>query len=252
MNQVENMLMDIELHHDVKVLYACEAGSRAYGFATDNSDYDIRFIYIAPLKEYLSLKKKEDTITLQDDLYDIQGWDLKKALLLACKSNPSLYEWMLSPIIYKEFDHSMLSLKNVVLRDYSKKVLAYHYANMAKKNIQEWSRKKESSYLIHAARASMMLEQIFHYHGKTIHFQNLVEKSNIFSKDELALLFLLKVGEDVKEHPFINEIATKTSRYILSTEESLVKLEEGAMNSTVLEKLFFQQLGIEGECDHKN
>lgn len=248
------MLTNMELHHDVKILYACEAGSRAYGFATESSDYDIRFIYIAPLKKYLSLTKKEETITKQDDKYDVQGWDLKKALLLASKSNPSLYEWMLSPIVYRKLDPVMTSMINVVLTHYSKKALGFHYSNMIKNNLQAWSRKNEISHLVHAVRASLMLEQVIHFDNDpdTINFQELTEKSNTFTNEELSLLFCLKTGEEVTGLPLISQLCAKVSHFITASEPSLPHLKEGTMNLRVLEELFFQQLGIEGERDYKS
>lgn len=247
MNRIEDMLTTIELTHNVKILYACEAGSRAYGFATEESDYDIRFIYVAPLKDYLSLWKKEDTINQQDDIYDIQGWDLKKALLLAGKSNPSLYEWMLSPIVYRELDFAMLSLKDTVLKDYSRKVLAFHYANMAKNNLQAWSRKNVASHLVHAVRASLMLEQVIHYESGTIEFEELIKKSNTFNKEDLSHLFSLKTGEEITDKPHISQLFAKVSNFIDASEGSLIFLKEGTVNRKVLDELFFQQLGIEGE-----
>ncbi|WP_404428315.1 DNA polymerase beta superfamily protein [Sutcliffiella horikoshii] len=252
MNRIEDMLTNIELIHNVKILYACEAGSRAYGFATEGSDYDIRFIYVAPLKNYLSLWKKEDTITQQDDMYDIQGWDIKKALLLARKSNPSLYEWMLSPIIYRELDFAMLSLKDTVLKDYSSKVLAFHYANMAKNNLHAWSKKNVASHLVHAVRASLMLEQVIHNKPVTIEFEELIKKSNTFTQEDLGLLFCLKTREEITDKLHISQLHAKVSNFIDASEESLVFLKEGTVNRNMLEELFFQQLGIEGEGDHKS
>ncbi|UAL45703.1 DNA polymerase beta superfamily protein [Sutcliffiella horikoshii] len=247
MNRIEDMLTTIELTHKVKILYACEAGSRAYGFATEDSDYDIRFIYVAPLKDYLSLWKKEDTITQQDDIYDIQGWDLKKALLLAGKSNPSLYEWMLSPIVYRELDFAMLSLKDTVLKDYSRKVLAFHYANMAKNNLQVWRKKNVVSHLVHAVRASLMLEQVIHHEPVTLELEELIKKSKTFTKEDLSHLFSLKTGEEITDKPHIPQLFTKVSTFIHAAEESLILLKEGTVNRNMLEDLFFQQLGLEGE-----
>ncbi|MGD6781234.1 nucleotidyltransferase domain-containing protein [Sutcliffiella horikoshii] len=253
MNRVEDRLTSLELKHNVKILYACEAGSRAYGLATESSDFDIRFIYIAPLKDYLSLRKKEDTISNQDDMFDIQGWDLKKALLLAGKSNPSLYEWMLSPIVYRELDVAMLPLNDIILKDYSRKVLAFHYANMAKNNLHAWRKKNVASHLVHAVRASLMLEQVIHNEEfATIEFQHLIKNSNTFTNKELSLLFSLKTGEEVTDIPLISQLFAKVSNFITASEELMVHLEEGKVKLSVLEEFFFQQLGIEGEWDHKS
>jgi uncharacterized protein len=84
----------IEGTYKVKVLYACESGSRAWGFPSKNSDYDVRFIYIHEEDWYLSIDQKRDVIELPiNDLLDINGWELTKALRLFRKSNPPLLEW---------------------------------------------------------------------------------------------------------------------------------------------------------------
>ena len=96
---VKEKLVEIESEYNTKILYACESGSRAWGFPSPNSDYDVRFIYSHDLDWYLSLRDKKDTIDLpiNDDL-DIGGWEIKKALGLLWKSNPPLLEWLQSPI----------------------------------------------------------------------------------------------------------------------------------------------------------
>lgn len=95
-------LKEIEEKEDVKIIYAVESGSRAWGFESDDSDYDVRFIYVRKIKDYLSMFPKKDTIHFElNNIYDINGWDLQKALKLLYQSNPTLYEWNHSPIIYK-------------------------------------------------------------------------------------------------------------------------------------------------------
>lgn len=91
----------IEEREDIVAFYACESGSRAWGFPSVDSDYDIRFLYMHPVDWYLSIIEKRDVIErpLENQL-DISGWDLKKALGLFHKSNPPLLEWLNSPIVY--------------------------------------------------------------------------------------------------------------------------------------------------------
>ena len=83
----------IETKNNVKIIFACEAGSRAWGFESPDSDYDIRFVYVRPKDWYFSInvENRRDVIELPilDD-YDINGWDIRKALKLMRKSNPSL------------------------------------------------------------------------------------------------------------------------------------------------------------------
>lgn len=97
-----NKLKDIEETENVTIIYAVESGSRAWGFESKDSDYDVRFVYVRKVEDYLSLYKKRDVIEYElNDIYDINGWDIQKVLKLAQKSNPTLYEWIHSPIIYK-------------------------------------------------------------------------------------------------------------------------------------------------------
>ena len=87
-------LREIEQKEHVHILHCVESGSRAWGFASPNSDYDVRFIYVRPLEYYLRLEKTRDVIEWQlDDTLDINGWDLQKALRLLHSSNPTLFEW---------------------------------------------------------------------------------------------------------------------------------------------------------------
>src|SRR6476620_8167174 len=100
--EIKIELQRLEAKHNIKVLYAVESGSRAWGFASKNSDWDVRFIYIHPLDWYLAIEEKKDNIEviLPNDI-DMAGWELRKALLLFRKSNPPLLEWLRSPVIYK-------------------------------------------------------------------------------------------------------------------------------------------------------
>jgi predicted nucleotidyltransferase len=100
--QIGDVLRRIERRERVRILLAVESGSRAWGFASPDSDYDVRFVYARPLDWYLSLQQPRDVIELPiDDLLDVNGWDIQKALRLACKPNPVLLEWLQSPIVYR-------------------------------------------------------------------------------------------------------------------------------------------------------
>ena len=99
--RIRDTLVRIEAENDVKVLYACESGSRAWGFPSADSDYDVRFIYLHPTDWYLSidLERRRDVIELPiDDNLDVNGWDLCKALQLFCKSNPPLLDEKLNVV----------------------------------------------------------------------------------------------------------------------------------------------------------
>lgn len=100
---IERRLAAIERDFGVEIFYACESGSRAWDFASPDSDYDVRFLYRHPRDWYLSLNEQRDVIeTPIEGVYDINGWDLRKGLRLALKANPVLFEWLSSPIRYLE------------------------------------------------------------------------------------------------------------------------------------------------------
>ncbi len=129
---IKDKLKEIEEKYNVKILYAVESGSRAWGFASKDSDYDVRFIYVHEKNYYLGLEKKKDVIEyiLNDEL-DISGWDLSKALTLLYASNPTLLEWLNSPIIYYE-DECILELRKIMNANINEKAIMYHYISMAK------------------------------------------------------------------------------------------------------------------------
>jgi len=100
---IKNKLEIIEKDHGIKILYSCESGSRAWGFPSPDSDYDVRFIYIRKLEDYLSIGTKKDHLSFPiNDELDIYGWDISKVLQLITKSNTTPFEWLQSPVIYKE------------------------------------------------------------------------------------------------------------------------------------------------------
>ena len=95
-------LREIEAREHVRILHCVESGSRAWGFASPDSDYDVRFVYVRQPEHYLRLDKTRDVIEWQlDDTLDINGWDLQKTLRLLHRSNPTVFEWNSSPILYK-------------------------------------------------------------------------------------------------------------------------------------------------------
>jgi uncharacterized protein len=99
---INSQLQQLARQEQIIILYACESGSRAWGFPSPDSDYDVRFIHLRPLEWYLSIEDRRDTIDLPvDKVLDINGWDLRKALKLFKGSNSVIYEWIQSPISYE-------------------------------------------------------------------------------------------------------------------------------------------------------
>lgn len=132
-------LKEIEDKEHVTILYAIESGSRGWGFESKDSDYDVRFIYVHPLDWYLSIKDKRDVIEYPpSNSLDISGWDIKKALKLFKNSNPPLYEWLSSPIVYLERGKFVRKLKDLTPQFYSPVSCLHHYLSMAKGNYKAY------------------------------------------------------------------------------------------------------------------
>ncbi|MDE5415253.1 nucleotidyltransferase domain-containing protein [Alkalihalobacterium chitinilyticum] len=135
--KIKNILSEMEAAHHIKIIYACEAGSRAWGTASSDSDYDVRFIYIHPINWYLSIEQKREVLEFPvTKELDMVGWDLRKALALLNKSNPTLLEWLQSSIVYYEKDEIVNELRLLSHSTFSAKTCLYHYLNMAKRNVK--------------------------------------------------------------------------------------------------------------------
>ena len=132
MNEIiNNQLAQVEKTHDCQILFAVESGSRAWGFASPDSDYDVRFVYAHPLDFYLSVLERRDVIeeTLPGDL-DVSGWELRKALRLFAGCNLAFNEWLNSPIIYQSTP--VLNQLRALIPDYfNPKKALHHYSSMA-------------------------------------------------------------------------------------------------------------------------
>lgn len=128
-----------EAEHGVRILFAIESGSRAWGFASPNSDYDVRFIYAHDPDWYLALdlEAQRDVIEypIVDDI-DLNGWDVRKALQLFSRSNPGFVEWIQSPITYIERGSFRAEALQLLPQLYSVQNGVQHYRSMARKNYQ--------------------------------------------------------------------------------------------------------------------
>ena len=135
---IPQKLAEIEKKENIKILHCVESGSRAWGFPSPDSDFDVRFIYVRPKEYYLRLDKTRDVIEWQlDETLDINGWDLQKVLRLLHKSNPTLFEWNNSPIVYKT-TNEWKEISSVIGEYFKQKSGLYHYLSMAKSNYREY------------------------------------------------------------------------------------------------------------------
>jgi predicted nucleotidyltransferase len=144
---IDEVLGSLERGEQVRILFACESGSRAWGFESADSDWDVRFLFVRPVKSYLVLDAPADQLERQvDSAYgslDVVGWDLAKSLRLLRKSNPALIEWFRSPIIYRWVEPFCAEMHGLVDRSFSPKASGFHYGNTARTYFREYLQTKE-------------------------------------------------------------------------------------------------------------
>ena len=134
--EIQDNLTAIEEKHGIRILLAVESGSRAWGFSSPDSDYDVRFIYAWPRDEYLRVDPIKDVIEWKlDEVLDINGWDLKKALLAFAKGNPGIMEWANSGIVYR-ISETWDLIREPALHYFSEKAALNHYYGLAKKTVE--------------------------------------------------------------------------------------------------------------------
>ncbi len=165
-SKIKEKLAEIEEKENVKILLAIESGSRAWGFASPDSDYDVRFIYVRPMEDYLRLDEPKDIIEWQlDDVLDINGWDLKKALVQFRRGNATLFEWSNSPVVYqktKEWNY----IYEVAKSYFSAKSGVHHYYGTAKNTFTTYLQAETVKYkkYFYALRPLLACKYIEEYH----------------------------------------------------------------------------------------
>lgn len=208
--EIKTELSRLEERHEIKILLAVESGSRAWGFASTDSDWDVRYIYIHKLDWYLKIDEGRDSQEeiLPNDL-DLAGWELKKALRLFRKSNPPMLEWLRSPIIYQKQFSTAGKLRELSDRYFNPKSCMYHYLSMAKGNFKEFLQKDlvKSKKYFYVLRPVLACDWIRTRNTMPpMEFQDLVETQirDETLKAEIAGLLKRKIaGEELKEEPKI-------------------------------------------------
>ncbi|WP_201714729.1 nucleotidyltransferase domain-containing protein [Rossellomorea arthrocnemi] len=218
---ITEVIKQIELDNDIKILFACESGSRAWGFPSKDSDYDVRFIYIHKPNWYLSIDQKRDVIEIPardsisipiDPLLDMSGWELTKALRLFRKSNPPLLEWLKSSIVYYQSYSTIDQMRELDQRVFSPISCLYHYLNMAKGSFRDYLqgeevRIKKYFYVLRPVLAAKWIEK--YQSIPPMEFQELVEDLLPAGelKDSIAtLLKRKKAGEELNLEPRLDII----------------------------------------------
>jgi predicted nucleotidyltransferase len=248
--RVADALAQAEVDRNVRVLYACESGSRAWGFASRDSDYDVRFLYVHARDWYLSVEDRRDVIEqpIADDL-DVSGWELRKALRLLRKSNPPLLEWLKSPVVYRQ-ERPFVSAFHALAEDfYSPRRCFAHYLHMAFGNWRDYLRGREMVSLkkyLYVFRPLLACRWIERQRGQVpILFAQLVEHVLEEAEVRAALGELVarkQVGEELAVAPPVGAL----SRFIeaeLPRLEALAEPDESAGDPEKL-NVFFRRFAL--------
>ncbi len=215
MLQVPGKLKEIEKEYGIRILYAAESGSRAWKTSTENSDYDVRFIYIRPQTEYLRLDQTRDVLEFPiTDSWDMSGWDLSKTLRLLTSSNSQIYEWFSSPLVYVD-DGFSDRFRPVLDAYFATKTVAKHYlhqAEMKMKRIEKAEMPKLKHYLYslqYLATARWVLDNCT---DMPIGIDNVLKTLPEALRQETQMLLVRKTTQPQQKlmphHPFLDEWLT--------------------------------------------
>lgn len=233
--------------HEVEILLACEAGSRAWNTETNQSDHDIRLVFrYKDVRKYLSLTKPSSTVELSQP-YDITGFDIYKTMDLILKSNPSIYEWAYSPFVYPVQHDFGERLRKVIETGYSPFSLFMHYASLKKRNLKEIASRenfnnKQQKQLIHAIRAEMICQGILTTQKIISPFQymELIKDSALELNELYHSLIKAKKTDSVLTRKESNEIIRLLEDGNIS--KDVDKLKKNQPNIDILEKWLWEIL----------
>ncbi len=242
---IRSRLGAIQASENVCIVYACESGSRAWGFPSADSDYDVRFVYVRPVEWYLSIDDKRDVIECPvEDGLDINGWDLRKALRLFRKSNPPLLEWLGSPIVYLERGTTAECLRELAKTHYSPSACLFHYLHMARRNFREYLcgetvRTKKYFYVLRPLLAMNWIERGLGVVPTDFNVlvDKLVTEPNLRAEIE-RLLAAKRAGTELDRGPRIESISRFIEDELARWEVQSIASQPAADLTDKLDKLF--------------
>jgi predicted nucleotidyltransferase len=241
-------LNEIERDHSIEILFAVESGSRAWGFASPDSDYDIRFVYKHNADWYLNLWEQKDTMQFmtEDDL-DGSGWDIRKTLKLLSKSNASLIDWLFSPIVYKSSDTLLEEMKALAQKNFNPVAGFFHYHSMCK-NFEESLDSEEMTLksFFYAIRTALCANWIYKKEKiPPVKFQELYPLLDETSCQRLDELLLLKSTEIEKSKAPVDKSLINLVRNIVAENNAIKnELKNKKANPEDFNKLFRKQFGV--------
>ncbi|MDO4325932.1 MAG: nucleotidyltransferase domain-containing protein [bacterium] len=247
--EIAEKLKEIEEKEEVRILYAVESGSRAWGFASPDSDYDVRFVYVRKKEDYLRLEGMRDVIEWQlDDVLDINGWDLKKTLVQFHRSNATLFEWSNSSVVYRT-TRDWEQIYETAKSYFSPKAAAYHYYGTAKSTFEKYLQEQQVKYkkYLYALRPLLACQYIEAHHcPPPVLFEELVKAAEI--PKDLAdgieeLLEKKKVSDEQDRNPQIPVIRRFIEEELQRQKECIASMpDEQREEWCALNQQFWNQL----------
>lgn len=244
-HEIRQRLRTIEEAESIVMLFAVESGSRAWGFESADSDYDVRFVYKHKTDWYVSIEKKRDVIERpQDGVFDFSGWDIRKTLHLFSKSNPPLLEWLKSPIMYLEQGEFRKELRRLESRYFSDKACILHYLHMAIGNYREYLKREtvRTKKYLYVLRPLLACEWIRKFREPPpMEFEKLADE--ILPETEIRgrvfdLLSRKRNNEELGEGPCIPAMNGYIEKTISFYEDYASSLEKNMIDAELLNDLF--------------
>lgn len=246
--EILKKLEEIEQQEKVKVLYAVESGSRAWGVESPDSDYDVRFVYVRTIEDYLSLQEKRDVIEWQlDEVLDINGWDLRKTLIQFRKGNATLFEWANSPVVYKSTD-AWEQISEVGKKYFAKKTALNHYYGTANSTFCRFLQGEAVKYkkYIYALRPLLACKYIEQYENiPPVKFEDLLKQSLPKElMDEIQIMLTIKANSDEKDlNPGISVIHNYIQEELRRYEQISKEMKDDRLGDwSALNQVFLQVL----------
>ena len=243
--EINKKLIEIEKSRNVNILFACESGSRAWGFASPDSDYDVRFIYTKPLDWYLSVSKKKDTIDIMDGDFDAVGWELKKQLKLMMKSNIPALEHLFSPIIYKGDNIVINEMSEIGTECFSPIASMFHYLSMSKKYEEKLTKEEiKLKDLFYALRTSLAGKWILENNSlPPVVFEKMLYLVDTNLESEIRSLIEIKSKEKERYlHPKNKIVVKLVSELIADNNKYAKSLSSGKPNSERINSFLYKIL----------
>lgn len=240
-NQILRLIKEVEKKHKVKIVWAIESGSRAWGFASEDSDYDIRCMHMGKLDSYLGLDLPSQQINFTKNDLDLESWDIRKFAELSLKSNPQIAEWLRSPIVYKD-SQIRKQFKKYFDVGCSLEFLRQHYIRMAKQNYHKYMgigmahSCKKYLYVLRGIACAIYIEKerklpplpykeviqylpdyVRRFFERCVIQKNTTEKAQIVSDEKVSLFIDTYIGQSFKKVDTKFKRTEELNRYLIKT-----------------------------------